>query len=184
MLPRPLGRAHPLDPSRRTDNRVIGNGVIRRIVQIMCPLVNIRRPRLYRLDPATATVTDIGNAIGPEDTQHLIDVKGHRSYGLLGYEQRHKILYVRKGRAAELFGCDVAIETERFYMRPGSGNICRTAVKTVHQEAVRVMDRSRKHPVAATVVNNKSPFDPRSLQDLPGQLLLRRRNGITNTQNN
>ena len=177
MLPRPFGRAHPLNPSRRTDNRVIGNGIIRRIVQIMRPLVNIRRPRLDRFDPAANPVTDIGDAIGPENTQHLIEIKRHRGYRLLGYEQRRKVLYVRKCRAAELFGCDVAIQTQRLYMCPGSGNIRRTAVKTVYQEAVGVVDRSRKRPIAATVVNNKPPFDPRSLQNLPGQLLLRRRHG-------
>ena len=57
--------------ARGTDDRILGDGVIVRIVQILLPLIDIRRAGLNRHRPAATTVTDIRHALRSQNTQNL-----------------------------------------------------------------------------------------------------------------
>jgi len=116
VVARPLGPRPPPDTVRRPDDRVVGHGVAGGVVEEMCPLVDVLRPRLgVDLRPA-APLQDAGRAARRQDAPHLLH--GHVAQ-VLRHQQVDEVVDVRQPLAVEPVGRDGPVQALRLEMRTG-----------------------------------------------------------------
>ena len=95
VVPRPGRTAGPLQVPRRADLRVVGHGIVARIVQVVRPLVDLPRTRLHDL-LSTRRRLHVGHAVGRQHAHHFVPAT---SPGVLDHEQVHEVVDVRQSPA-------------------------------------------------------------------------------------
>ncbi len=98
--PSPARRAGPAEAPWGADGGVVGNGVVLRPVQVVCPFVHLRRPGLDRLGPLAVRL-DVPH---PQRTKYAQDLLLGNVGRFVGHDEADQILRVRQGLACELSG--------------------------------------------------------------------------------
>ena len=99
----PARTADPLQVLRRPDDRIVGHGVVSRVVQVMGPVVDAVPPRLDRLLPA-----DQRGTFGDEHAHDL----GHRNVAeILGHDQVDQVVHVGQAFAVKGINGNFAVQT-------------------------------------------------------------------------
>ena len=70
MVTRPQGTGCPTHAPGRSDPLIVGDRVVAGVVQVVRPLVDLRRPRLHHFRPA-AVGLDAGDGTRGQNTHHL-----------------------------------------------------------------------------------------------------------------
>jgi len=104
---------------RRPDDRVVGDGVVRGIVQVVCPFVDGVRPGLDGLFPA-AGFPDACHAAGRQDAQDLLHPHAAE---VVGHQEVDQVADVRQVVAGEAGHRDLARRALRGDVGAGPGDV-------------------------------------------------------------
>ena len=116
----------------RANNRIMGHGIVARIVHVMGPFVYLFGTRLDRLCPYI-TLLDVSNAVGNQNAQNLV----HRYVRLLLRKNEvDKVVGVRQEVTFELFDRYLAIKLERLDMLACLLDVLCIGVQAVDQVTV------------------------------------------------
>ena len=162
----PSRTADPLHVARRSDDRIVGHGVARRVVEIVGPLVDLPRPWLDGLRPP-AILLDVGDALG---RQRPHDLAPRDPAEVLRDEQADDAVGIRELVSLESVDGDDAVQAERPDTLTGPPNISRIPVEAVNEVAVARPQPGGQLAVAAAEVDDQSTLDPGGVEDLPRRL--------------
>ncbi|MBA7702548.1 hypothetical protein ES703_111317 [subsurface metagenome] len=159
----PFRPANPLDVIWRPYNRIIRNGIVARIVEEVCPLVELFGPRLDSPGPCPAFF-DIRYAVGTQHAHHL----AHRnSTEVLRHYEINKIVGVRQPVACKQLYRYLAIETQGANMVAGFFNVVGIGVQAVNQVAVIGVQCGGQPAIGAADVDHEPAGNACGVQDLP-----------------
>ena len=152
MRARPFRAAVPLQAARRVDNRIARHSVIIRLVHIVCPFVDLVRPRLDGPGPL-ARVFDIGDAPGTEHPHNLL----HRHIAqILSHKQVYEIVDIGQMSTVERISRDDAIKPPRLDLSANTIHIAGIRIQTVHQIALAGVELGRLHPITTAEMNDEA----------------------------
>ena len=157
---RPGGVAHPLHVDRRRDDRIARDRVVRRVVHVVRPLVDLLRPRLDRPGPP-AVLLDVRHAVGAQDSH---DFRHGDLARVFRDDEVDQVVGVRQPLAAEPIHRHLAVQAELADVLAGPGRVRRVGVQTVHQVAVVCAQRRRQLPVPAAEVHDQSAAHARGVE--------------------
>ena len=164
MGPEPQRPGEPLVVLRRTDDRVVGDGVAVGAVAVVPPLVDLLGPGFRRCDPLPATL-DMRHAARRKDPQHLILRDWARRFG---HDQVDEVLRVGQPVTREPRHRHRAVGVDGANVLPGPADLRNRAVETVDEVAVIDPERRGQFAVATAQVDDEPALDARGFEDLAG----------------
>ena len=162
VVPRPPGRADPLQPLRRPHDRVLRDGVAVRPVEVVRPLVDVSRTRLHGLPPLSVCL-DVGNALGRENAH---DLRRRHAAEVLGHYQVHEVLGVGEPLARKHVDRYASVESEGPDALPCHRDLGRRPREAVDDEAIARAERSREIPVATPDVDDEAAGHARRRENI------------------
>ena len=131
MVPSPTGTANPLQLLGRPDDRVVSDGVVRRVVEVVGPLINLVRVRFSESGGwRRADVDD--DAARSEDPHHFGPGNVHR---IRNNDQVDKIVDIGQVPASQLIDGHRPVDAQRTKTSACLFDAGRIAVKPLHQES-------------------------------------------------
>ena len=160
------GAPHPLHPARRAYHRIVGHGVVRRVVKVVRPLVDRLRTRLDRLGPRSLLL-HVRHAVG---AKHPHDVVHRYVAQILRHEQVDEIVDVGEPSAGEPIGRHSSVKPQGSDVLTGQLDVGGVGIQSLDEVATTGTKSGRELPIAAAEVHDQPTLDPGSREDLPSRL--------------
>ena len=157
----------PLEMFGRAHHGILRHGVVPGVVQVVGPLVDLRRPRLDCLRPSVGG-SNAGGAAGGQDTHHL--VAGYFP-AVLHHEQIDEVIRIGQRLAVESIDGHRPVDPHRMdgFARPI--DVVGIDVQPMHQVALTAAERRGQRSVAAPHVDHKTAPAGASFHELGGKRL-------------
>ena len=157
-----LGAADPLVVSRRADDGVLADGIVRGVVKVVGPVAVFSR-RWLAGDGPTVVVSLAENALGGEDSEEF------RFWDrILGFdnEEIDQIVDERKAVALKEIDGDSPVEITRLDERASFGNIGRIGIEAQGEEWLLLSDCREEFAAITTDMNEESALEVCLVQNL------------------
>ena len=151
----PLRLAQPLIPPGRTDDGVLGHGVVVRAVIVLFPFVGAWQLRLDRHGPF-AVPLDRRGAVGPEHPHEF--VRRNRA-GVLADDERRQVVDVGEFLSAPVHDGNRAVQSERTDGRARRFDTFRVGLQSLNDTVVRQSQRRSEFPVPAADVDDQAAVE-------------------------
>jgi hypothetical protein len=169
VVPRVQRAADPLQPARRPDDRVARHGVVRGAVQIVAPLVDLRRPRLdeFFRGRLPAIRDKDRDTAGAEDAQEFF--LGNRGR-TIDHDQIDQIVDVWQPSSIQPVDRHGPVKSSFAQRLAGRRHIVRVSIQPVNHIAVAGPQGGRQPAVAAAQVDHQAAPHAADLEDLASLL--------------
>ncbi len=164
MASKPQRRRNPLETSRRSDNRVVGNCVVACVMQKVSPLVNIVGPWFDDFFQS-ASAPSAGYSSRGKDTHYLVpsDIAC-----FLYNDKVYKIICVRQHQTWILFNGDRPIYAFFFNIASRLGDLGRVCFEPVNRITVIYAKGSRQLSITTTQMNDDAAFNTGCIDNFSG----------------